>query len=203
VEAAFDGGLVTSDAGALLLGTTDRAIDLVGRFADCFRDHRRQDLIEHAVGTLVGQRVFGIALGPCTFAYLAPMLGVTFKLVQAILSDRGGLERAGQYLDVVAIGTIADVVPLVGENRVIARLGLERLSKDRHTVGLRALLDGSGLTGKALDSFHIGFVLAPRINAAGRMSTADTRASNKVRSRRGVLNPNASDQLMECSRTKR
>src|SRR6266542_5768466 len=63
VEAAFDGGLVSSDAGALLLGATDRAIDLVSRFADCFRDHRRQDLIEHAVGTLIGQRVFGIALG--------------------------------------------------------------------------------------------------------------------------------------------
>ncbi|QQO35593.1 transposase [Bradyrhizobium diazoefficiens] len=43
---------MTSDAGALLLGTADRAIDLVGRFADCFRDHRRQDLIEHVVGTL-------------------------------------------------------------------------------------------------------------------------------------------------------
>src|SRR6516162_9167016 len=54
VAAAFDAGLVTSDAGALLLGATDRAIDLVGRFADCFRDHRRQDLIEHAVGTLIG-----------------------------------------------------------------------------------------------------------------------------------------------------
>ncbi|HMM88334.1 IS1380 family transposase [Bradyrhizobium sp.] len=63
VEAAFDAGLVTSDAGALLLGATDRAIDLVGRFANCFRDHRRQDLIEHAIGTLVGQRVFGMALG--------------------------------------------------------------------------------------------------------------------------------------------
>src|SRR6201982_3274789 len=63
VEAAFDAGWVTSDAGALLLGATDRAIDLMGRFADCFRDHRRQDLIEHAVGTLIGRRVFGIALG--------------------------------------------------------------------------------------------------------------------------------------------
>jgi hypothetical protein len=63
VEAAFDAGLVTSDAGALLLGATDRAIDLVARFAACFRDHRRQDLIEHAVTTLIGQRVFGIALG--------------------------------------------------------------------------------------------------------------------------------------------
>src|SRR5437773_9366002 len=63
LEAAFDGGLVTSDAGALLLGATDRAIDLVGRCADCFRDPRWQDWIEHAVGTLIGQRVFGIALG--------------------------------------------------------------------------------------------------------------------------------------------
>jgi hypothetical protein len=63
VEAAFDAGLVTSDAGALLLGATDRAISLVDRFAACFRDHRRQDLIEHAVGTLIGQRVYAIALG--------------------------------------------------------------------------------------------------------------------------------------------
>lgn len=63
VDAAFDAGLVTSDAGGLLLGATDRAIDLVERFAACFRDYRRQDLIEHTVATLVGQRVFAIALG--------------------------------------------------------------------------------------------------------------------------------------------
>src|SRR6187200_2883829 len=63
VEAAFDAGLVTSDAGALLLGAADRAIDLVGRFAGCFRDHRSQERIEHEVATLVGQRVFAIALG--------------------------------------------------------------------------------------------------------------------------------------------
>jgi len=63
VEAAFDAGLVTSDAGALLLGATDRSIGLVGRFAACFHDNRRQHLIEHAVATLVGQRVFAIALG--------------------------------------------------------------------------------------------------------------------------------------------
>jgi hypothetical protein len=63
VEAAFDGGLVTSDAGALLLGSTDRAIGMIDRFAACFSDARRQDLIEHEVATLVGQRVFAIALG--------------------------------------------------------------------------------------------------------------------------------------------
>jgi Transposase DDE domain group 1 len=63
VEAGFDGGLVTSEAGALLLRATDRAIDLVSRFAGCFHDERRQDLIEHSVPTLVGQRVFGLAPG--------------------------------------------------------------------------------------------------------------------------------------------
>jgi hypothetical protein len=63
VEAAFDAGLVTSDAGGLLLGATDRAIGLVDRFAACFRDRRCQALIEHTVSTLVGQRVFAIALG--------------------------------------------------------------------------------------------------------------------------------------------
>src|SRR6476619_1980478 len=63
VEAAFDAGLVTSDAGGLLLRSTDRAIGLVDRFAACFRDYRCQELIEHTVSTLVGQRVFGIALG--------------------------------------------------------------------------------------------------------------------------------------------
>ena len=63
VEAAFDAGLVTSDAGALLLGATDRAIGMMDRFAGCFHDERRQGWIEHEVTTLVGQRVFAIALG--------------------------------------------------------------------------------------------------------------------------------------------
>ena len=63
VVASFDGGAITSDAGALLLGATDRAIDLVGRFAACFSDGRDRERIAHAVATLVAQRVFGIALG--------------------------------------------------------------------------------------------------------------------------------------------
>jgi hypothetical protein len=63
VVAAFDGGSITSDAGALLLGATDRAIGLIDRFAACFRDFRRPELIEHEVATLIGQRVFGLALG--------------------------------------------------------------------------------------------------------------------------------------------
>ena len=63
VVAAFDGGSITSDAGAMLLGATDRAIGLIDRFAACFRDARRPELIEHEVEMLIGQRVFGLALG--------------------------------------------------------------------------------------------------------------------------------------------
>jgi len=63
VVASFDGGLITSDAGGLLLGATDRAIGLIERFAACFIDRRDPRLVEHVVGTLIGQRVFGIALG--------------------------------------------------------------------------------------------------------------------------------------------
>jgi hypothetical protein len=63
VVAAFDGGTMTSDAGALLLGATDREIRMIERFADCFTDYRAAELIEHSVAGLVGQRVFGIALG--------------------------------------------------------------------------------------------------------------------------------------------
>lgn len=63
VVASFDGGAITSDAGALLLGATDKAIGLVARLAACFTDHRSPELIEHTLGTLVGQRLFGLALG--------------------------------------------------------------------------------------------------------------------------------------------
>jgi Transposase DDE domain group 1 len=63
VVAGFDGGAVTTDAGGLLLGATDRKLRLIERFADCFIDRRQPELIEHGVATLVGQRVFGIALG--------------------------------------------------------------------------------------------------------------------------------------------
>jgi hypothetical protein len=62
VVAAFDGGTMTSQAGAMLLGATDKQIGLIERFADCFTDYRDADLIEHTVRGLVGQRVFGLAI---------------------------------------------------------------------------------------------------------------------------------------------
>jgi single-stranded-DNA-specific exonuclease len=103
-------------------------------------------------------------------------VGVALKLVQALCAKAGRQAWLPAFVKVAAIGTLADVVPLSGENRVIAKLGLAMLSKGPHKVGLRALLDGCGLTGKEIDGYHIGFVLAPRVNAAGRMSTPDLAA---------------------------
>jgi single-stranded-DNA-specific exonuclease len=103
-------------------------------------------------------------------------VGVALKLVQALCRRAGRGKLMPGFIKVAAIGTLADVVPLVGENRVIAKLGLELLTKGPHKVGLRALIDVCGLTGKTIDSYHIGFMLAPRVNAAGRMSTPDIAA---------------------------
>jgi single-stranded-DNA-specific exonuclease len=104
--------------------------------------------------------------------YLAGV-GVALKLVQALCQQAGRESWLPGFVKIAAIGTLADVVPLVGENRVIAKIGLDLLSRGPHKIGLRALLDVAGLTGKTIDSFNISFMVAPRINAAGRMSTPD------------------------------
>ena len=100
-------------------------------------------------------------------------VGVALKLVQAICGKAGKSAWLPAFVKIASIGTLADVVPLVGENRIIAKLGLQMLTKGPHKVGLRALLEAAGLGGKTIDSYHIGFMVAPRINAAGRMSTPD------------------------------
>jgi single-stranded-DNA-specific exonuclease len=104
--------------------------------------------------------------------YLAGV-GVALKLVQALCARAGRARWLPAFVKLAAIGTLADVVPLVGENRVIARLGLASLTRGPHTVGLRALLDASGLAGKTVDSYQVAFMIAPRVNAAGRMASPD------------------------------
>src|SRR2546428_6649394 len=104
--------------------------------------------------------------------YLAGV-GVALKVVQALCRRAQRESWLPGLVKVAAIGTLADVVPLVGENRVIAKVGLDLLTRGPHKVGLRALIDVSGLAGKTIDSYHISFLLAPRVNAAGRMSTPD------------------------------
>ncbi|MGH9254716.1 MAG: single-stranded-DNA-specific exonuclease RecJ [Vicinamibacterales bacterium] len=103
-------------------------------------------------------------------------VGVALKLVQALCLRAGRAAWLPAFVKIAAIGTLADVVPLTGENRIIAKLGLGMLSTGPHKIGLRALLDSCRLTGKEIDAYHIGFVIGPRVNAAGRMSTPDIAA---------------------------
>jgi len=100
-------------------------------------------------------------------------VGVAFKLLMAIYHRMGyqNVETTLKYMDLVAVGTIADIVPLTGENRVFASIGLQHLI-DKKNLGLNALVSISGMNHKTLDTNDIVFGIAPRINAAGRMGSA-------------------------------
>lgn len=98
-------------------------------------------------------------------------VGVAYKFCQAVM---GGF--LAEELDLVALGTIADAVPLTGENRVIAKEGLSCLSQTKR-VGLRTLMDASGIRNKKITPSFVSFILGPRINASGRIDTAETALS--------------------------
>lgn len=98
-------------------------------------------------------------------------VGVAYKLVKALFE--GTTLFAEDYLDLVSLGTVADIVPLIGENRILTKHGLNELNK-RKRAGLNALMDVGGLTGKDVSSGHIGFILGPRINAMGRIGSPQT-----------------------------
>lgn len=96
-------------------------------------------------------------------------VGVAFKLLQGLASQLPELkERLFNNLDLVAFGTVADIVPLLEENRIIVKYGLEQLRK-LENVGMQALIQTAGLGEREINAGHIGYLLAPRINAAGRM----------------------------------
>jgi single-stranded-DNA-specific exonuclease len=98
--------------------------------------------------------------------------GIAFKLVQALVPALGLPVNLPYYLlDMVALATVADVVPLQGENRILVKHGL-RLLGDSNWPGVRALVEAVGLAGKEVRAGHLGFILGPRLNAAGRIADA-------------------------------
>jgi len=98
-------------------------------------------------------------------------VGVAFKLVDALFRERGKEAHVSAFLKIVAIGTVADVARLTGENRTIVALGLKDLPRATNP-GLRALMEVAGCDGASMTAYDIGFRLGPRINAAGRMDAA-------------------------------
>jgi hypothetical protein len=133
VVAGFDGGQMTSDAGALLLGATDRAIGLVDRFADCFTDSRAADLIEHAVRTLVGQRIFALALG---YEDLVDHDELRHDPTMAVLAGKLSARRK-------------DCAPLAGKS-TLNRLERGSIEPTRHH---RIAWDGAKIEGLFVDLF--------------------------------------------------
>ena len=173
VERLHAGGvrvIVSVDCGIRSVGAAERAralgVDLI------VTDHHEPDAaLPPAFAVLNPRRA------DCTYPDkdLAGV-GVAFKLVQALCQRTGRGAWLRGFAKLAAIGTLADAVPLRGENRVLARVGLDELSRGRHTVGLQALLEVSGLTGRRIASDDVTFQVAPRINAAGRMRSADLAA---------------------------
>lgn len=161
--------IITIDCGITAIEETDLAarygVDVI------ITDHHEPpELLPAAVGIL-NPKVAGSGY---PFQHLAGV-GVAFKLVQALFTHfHDSFELPvpeKEYLDLVALGTIADIVPLIGENRILVKYGLEQMEDTRH-LGLQALLEECGLKGKKLKAGQISFMVAPRINAAGRMDTA-------------------------------
>ncbi len=151
---------------------------------DCGINSRREieDLRKHNIEVILTDHHEQITLEqlPSASAILNPKVknsnykyrdlagvGVAYKFCQALAAD--DLE---DYLDLVALGTIADVVPLTGENRIIVREGLKNLTHTRN-MGLEALMESSGIKGKNITPTFVSYILAPRLNASGRMATAD------------------------------
>jgi single-stranded-DNA-specific exonuclease len=162
--------IVSVDCGIRSLAAAERArevgIDLV------ITDHHEPDsTLPPALAVINPRR------SDCTYPdkNLAGV-GVAFKVVQALCARTGHSRWIPGFLKLAALGTVADLVPLRGENRVIARLGLDQLTRGKHTAGLQALLNSCGLRGKKIGSYEVGFMLAPRLNAAGRMATPNLAA---------------------------
>lgn len=166
---------VMKSAGATLVMTVDCGITSVVEAAHAaeiglplfITDHHEcQEALPSCLGIINPKQ------HDCTYPFeMLAGAGIALKIVQALAGD--DFEKIGlPYLEISAIGTIADVAPLVDENRIIAKYGLKSLEGTRN-IGLRALLIKTDLVDKELNSGHIGFGIGPRLNAAGRVDSAD------------------------------
>jgi len=161
------GLVITVDCGITSVEPVQKALEL-GIDVIITDHHLPPGLLPEAAAVL-NPKVAG-----CEYPYkdLAGV-GVAFKLCCALLQKHGSTMSIDSLLKIAAIGTIADVAPLTGENRTIALLGLRGLS-DVKNHGLRSLLSVNGLGSRPLRSQDVGFKIGPRINAAGRLASADT-----------------------------
>lgn len=108
----------------------------------------------------------------CTYPFdMLAGAGIALKIVQALSGD-AFKEQYHNYMEIAAIGTIADIAPIVDENRIIAKYGLKALEGTKN-IGLKSLIEVADLSGKELNCGHIGFGLGPRLNAAGRVDSAE------------------------------
>jgi single-stranded-DNA-specific exonuclease len=185
------------DGGADLVITVDCGISAVNEAAAArelgldliITDHHESDAVHRADGTP------GRTILPAAVAVLHPRLtaadlpaglreqvgsltgvGVAFKLAHALLGGGPGDPRIVRYLDLVTLGTVADMGRIRGENRLLVRQGLELLSGGQASLrpGIAALKQVAGIAGKPVSTGTVGFTLAPRINASGRLEKADT-----------------------------
>ena len=102
-------------------------------------------------------------------------VSIAFKLCEALCSELNSKE-AWKHLDLVSLGTISDVAPLLGENRILVKEGLKLFKNGDLNKGVRALMEVGGLKNREIGSFEIGYILGPRINAAGRLGSARAAA---------------------------
>ncbi|MEG2536420.1 MAG: single-stranded-DNA-specific exonuclease RecJ [Hydrogenoanaerobacterium sp.] len=157
--------IITVDNGSSAIDEIDRA-NALGMQVVVTDHHKLREVLPNAVAVVNPHR------SDCTapFKELAGV-GVVFKLICA-MEGGGGAELLEYYGDLTCIGTIADVVPLTGENRTIVRYGLERL-QFTDSAGIRALMQAAGIGEKPVSCENVAFMLAPRINAAGRMGCTE------------------------------
>lgn len=166
-----------AEDGVRLLITVDCGVSNVAEVAEAMAmgldvivtDHHEPPAELPAALALVNPKQPG-----CAYPYKHLVgVGIAFKLVQALVKRglRAGELRGRDMLDVVALGTVADMGPLTGENRALVKAGLEAIATTRRP-GLLALIEVAGLRPAAVDSTAISFMLAPRLNAAGRLDDA-------------------------------